>query len=254
MEIIKKYSPKWEIVSLDEAYLDISFLKSFKKAKKLAQKLKKEIFEKEKLTCTIGIGPNKLMAKIACQIAKPNGVLVVKPAQVKKFLAPLDIEELPGIGPKTGEKLRKLGINKIKELRKLPKTKLKKMFGKVGERIYEKARGIDKEQVSSEKIIKSIGRQYTFERDTRNPEIIFATFKKIIKEVWQELVKNDFSFKTVTVICRFSGFETHTKSKTLKRPTKSLEILEKEAQKLLLKFIAENPKLIRLIGLRIKIC
>jgi len=238
---------------LDEAYLDISFLKNYKGAKLLAEKLKKEIFEKEKLTCTVGIGPNKLIAKMSAEKAKPNGLLVIKPNQAKKFLEPLDIEDLPGIGPKTAEKLRAIGINKIQELKKISKAKLKNMFGVVGEYIYEKARGVDEEPVTSEEIIKSIGQEHTFEKDTRDPEIIFGTFEKIIKNVWQELVENKFSFKTITVICRFSGFETHTKSKTLKEPTKDLEILKSEAKKLLLKFLLESQKPIRLIGLRLKI-
>ena len=253
MEIIKKYSKIWEIVSLDEAYLDISFLKSYQKAENLAKKLKKEIYEKEKLISTIGIGPNKLIAKMAAEKAKPNGLLMIKLNQVKSFLEPLDIEELPGIGPKTAEVLRNLKINKIKELKKISKAKLKEMFGIVGETIYERARGIDEEQVSPEEIIKSIGQEHTFEKDTRDPEIIFATFEKIIKNVYQELIENKFSFKTLTVICRFRGFETHTKSKTLREPTQNLKILKKEAKKLLLKFLIENPKLIRLIGLRVAI-
>jgi len=253
MEIIKKYSKIWEIVSLDEAYLDISFLKSYQKAENLAKKLKKEIYEKEKLISTIGIGPNKLIAKMAAEKAKPNGLLMIKLNQVKSFLEPLDIEELPGIGPKTAEVLRNLKINKIKELKKISKAKLKEMFGIVGETIYERARGIDEEQVSPEEIIKSIGQEHTFEKDTRDPEIIFATFEKIIKNVYQELIENKFSFKTLTVICRFRGFETHTKSKTLREPTQNLKILKKEAKKLLLKFLIESPKLIRLIGLRIAI-
>lgn len=258
MKIIKKYSQNWEIVSLDEAYLDISFLKSYKKAEIIAKKLKKEILKKEKLTSTIGVGPNKLIAKMACQKAKPNGLLVVSPSQAKRFLEPLDIEDLPGIGPKTAEKLRKLKINKIKELRKLSKIRLKEMFGKVGEQIYNKARGIDKTLIISEKIIKSIGKEHTFEKDTRDPEIIFEAFEKIINEVWQELTENNFSFKTITVICRFSGFETHTKSTTLEEPSQDLEIFKSQAKKLLLKLIIErrvgwSPKPIRLIGLRIKV-
>lgn len=253
MEIIKKYSQIWEIVSSDEAYLDLGFLKNYKGVKLLAKKLKKEILEKEKLTATIGIGPNKLIAKIASQKAKPNGVLIIKQNQVKKFLEPLDIEDLPGIGPKTAEVLRNLGANKIKELKKLSEAKLKNMFGVVGETIHERARGIDEELVSSEEIIKSIGQEHTFEKDTRDPEILFKTFEKIIKNVHQELLANKFFFKTLTVICRFSGFETHTKSKTLKKPTQDLEILETEAKKLLLKFIVENPKLIRLIGIRLSL-
>jgi DNA polymerase IV (DinB-like DNA polymerase) len=254
MGIVKKYSPIYEIVSLDEAYLDISFCKNWKEAENLGKKLKKEIFEKEKLTCTVGIGPNKTIAKLAAEKAKPNGLKVVKPEEVGKFLDPLDIDDLPGIGPKTAEKLRKIGINKIFELKKLSKKKLKEMFGKVGEYFWERARGIDEEPVSPEEVIKSIGRQITFERDTRNPRLIFGTFEKLIKEVYDELIENNFSFRTITVICRYKGFETHTKSKTLKESSKDFEILKKESKKLLLKFFLENKKPIRLIGLRVKIC
>ena len=251
MEIIRKYSKVWEKASLDEAYLDISFLRSYKKAEDLAQKLKKEIFEKEKLTATIGIGPNKMIAKMAANIAKPDGLLIIKPSQVEEFLEPLDIEKLPGIGQKTAEKLRNLGINKIKELKKISKTKLKELFGIAGEKIYERTRGIDETTLEMARTIKSIGKEHTFEKDTRNPDLIFKTFEKILENVYQELLKDKFSFRTITVICRFQGFETHTKSQTLKTPEKSREVLEKIAKKLLLKFILENPKLIRLIGVRV---
>ncbi len=261
MEIVKKYSSVFEQVSLDEAYLDLSTYfvmankvdKNFywKKAEALAKKLKKEIWEKEKLTSTIGVGPNKLIAKIASEKAKPDGLLIITSNQVKNFLEPLDIKDLPGIGPKTAEKLRAIGINKIKELKKLSKAKLKDLFGIVGEKLYQRARGIDESPVTSEEIIKSIGKEHTFEKDTRDPEIIFPTFENIIKNVYQELVKNKFSFKTITVICRYHGFETHTKSKTLKIPTQDFEILKKEAKKFLLKFLIEKPKPIRLIGLRV---
>jgi len=251
MGIVKKYSPLYEIVSLDEAYLDISFCKNWKEAENLGKKLKKEIFEKEKLTCTVGIGPNKTVAKLAAEKVKPNGLKVVKPDEVEKFLDPLDVDDLPGIGPKTAEKLRAIGVNKIFELKKLSKEKLKEMFGKVGERIWERARGIDEEPVSPEEVIKSIGRQITFERDTRDAKLIFRTFEKLIKEVYEELMQNNFSFKTITVICRFKNFETHTKSETLKKPTKDFEIFKKEAKKLLLKFLIENKKPVRLIGVRV---
>ena len=268
MAIIKRYSPIWETVSLDEAYLDLSHIfydrrkrsigNLWEEAENLAKKLKKEIFEKEKLTSTVGIGPNKLIAKMAAEKAKPNGLLIIKPNQVKKFLEPLDIEGLPGIGPKTAEVLRNFGVNKIKELKKISKSKLKEIFGLVGETIYERARGVDEEEVSSEEIIKSIGKEHTFEKDTRDPEIIFGTFEKIIRDIWEELIENNFSFKTITVICRFSDFETRTKSKTeprplkmggakvkmrtksslptLKEPTQDFKILKSEAKKLLLKF------------------
>lgn len=253
MKIIKKYSPKWEVVSVDEAYLDISFLKNYKEAKKLAEKIKKEIFKKEKLICTIGIGSNKLIAKMATNRGKPDGLLLISPRQVELFLDPLDVQELPGIGPKTAGSLREIGVNKIKELRKISKNKLKDVFGKAGEYMYDKSRGVDKEDVSSEDIVKSIGKEITFEKDTRNSEIIFKAFNNIIRQVYQELEEADFSFKTITVVCRFEGFETHTKSETIKKPSRNLAILRKKAKGLLLKFLVSNFKLIRLVGLRVSI-
>lgn len=254
MEIIKKYSAIFQQVSLDEAYLDLTEIaKDFDEAKIIGEKLKKEIFENEKLTCTVGIGPNKTIAKIASNKAKPNGLLVIKPNEVQKFLDPLDIDDLPGIGPKTAEKLRAIGINKIEDLKKMSKPQLKEMFGKVGECFWERARGIDKESVMTKETVKSIGRQITFEKDTREPELIFSTFETLLKEIYQELVNNNLFFKTINVICRYCDFETHIQSKTFKIPLRDFSILKKESTKLLLKFLLKNKKPIRLIGLRLKI-
>jgi len=253
MEIVKKYSPLVEVVSMDEAYADISFLKNFKKAIKYAQDLKGDILEKEKLPCTIGIGPNKIVAKIACEQAKPNGLKAVAPSEVEDFLAPLDIRELPGIGPKTAEKFRSIKINKIGEIRKLSENDLKNIFGKVGEYFYKSSRGLDNEPVIAERGIKSVGKEHTFEKDTRDSEIIFKTFDNIIKAVYKELAENKYKFKTITVVCRFSGWETHTKSKTLEEASGDVKVLSSEAKRMLLKFVIGNPKPVRLIGLRIKI-
>ena len=253
MTIAETFSTIVEKVSIDEAYLDLSYTGNYKEAEKIAIKIKKEIFKKEGLTSTIGIGPNKLIAKIACGQVKPNGLLTIKPSQVRNFLEPLDIEKLPGIGPKTAERFRERKINKIKDLRKLSQSELRGLFGKTGEIIYERARGIDNNPVISEEDIKSIGKEHTFEKDTRDSEVIFKTFNKIIRNVHKEFLKNNFSFRTITVVCRFSGFETHTKSKTLEKPSNDLTILKKEAKKLLLKFFIENPKLIKLVGLRCRV-
>jgi len=261
MEIAKKYSPIFGQISLDEAYLDLSFLFHdrrkkeivWEKAKKLGEKLKKEIFEKERLICTVGIGPNKLVAKIATNQAKPNGLLVITPQKVKSFLAPLDIEEIPGIGPKTAKRLKSLGIRTISQLRKLSKEKLKKMFGKVGERFFEAARGIDREPVLVKEIVKSVGKQITFEKDTRDPKIIFAEFEKIIKAVFQELKEGNFYCKGIVVLCRYFDFETHSKSKTFKKKTKNFKLIKREAEKFLLKFLLKSKKPLRLIGLRLKV-
>ena len=179
--------------------------------------------------------------------------MVIKPENRQRFLNPLDIEEIPGIGPKTAEILRNLGASKVKDLRKLRKLKLKELFGKVGESIYNKARGIDEGEVSSEEIIKSVGKEHTFEKDTREPEIIFSTFEKIIKEVWQEIQREHFLISSVTVICRFQGFETKSRAKSFRERISDSEFLEKEAKKLLLELLLKNQKLVRLIGLRVKV-
>lgn len=263
MEIIKKYSFRgipskseglplgFEQVSLDEAYLDISFLKDYKKAEELARSLKKEILEKENLTATVGIGPNKMIAKMAAGKAKPDGLMVINPKEAKDFLEPLDIDDMPGVGPKTAAKLRALGICRIGDVKKLSGSDLKNIFGKWGELICERAQGIDEREVFPHEAAKSIGRDYTFEKDTRESKIIFGIFDELIKDLCRKIKEEKIRFKTITVVCRFSGFETHTKSKTLKNFIKSCSILKKEAKNMLLRFLLENPKYIRLIGVRI---
>ena len=271
MLILSKYSPTIEITSVDEAYLDladysnilenvrmlgreIGMKKGYEKAEILAKDIKKEIFEKEKLTCTIGIGPNKLISKIASSKAKPDGLLIVKPDEVLDFLAPLDVEKIPGIGVKTAQNLRELDINTVNDLRNISIEKLHELFGKTGKDFYEMARGIDDRPVTNEEMIKSVGRQYTFEKDTRDPEIIFRVFDHLISEIGREQFSANFAYRTITVVCRFRGFETHTKAKTLKEPSRDLKLLKREAKKLLLRFLLENPKLVRLIGVRVNIC
>ena len=251
MEIVRKYSEKMEIVSVDEAYLDLSFLKSFEKAKETGKRIKEEILKKEGLTATIGIGPNKLIAKIACQQAKPNGLKVITPKKVMDFLAPLSIREIPGIGPQTAKKLK--GKETIKELRKLSKNYLKDLLGKSGQLIYEKACGKDQSLIETERETKSIGKEHTFQEDTRNSEILFNVLDRICKEVFSQIKENNYYFKTITVVCRFSGFETKTKAKTLEKPSQDLKLLKKEAKKLFLRFIISSRKPIRLIGVRAKI-
>ncbi len=120
-------------------------------------------------------------------------------------------------------------------------------MGKAGESIYQKARGIDEDPVISDEVIKSIGAEHTFERDTRDPEIIFQVFENLIQTVHSQVAEDNLSFRTITVICRFQGFETHTKSKTFHLAPD----LSAEAKILLLRFIVENQTPIRLVGVRI---
>jgi DNA polymerase IV (DinB-like DNA polymerase) len=255
--ILRKYVKKLEKASIDEFYLDLSFIKSYKKAENLCKKIKKEIKKKEKLTCSIGIGPNKLIAKIASQLKKPDGLTVIQPKQVAQILDPLSVRAIPGVGPKTEEILLGLNIKTIKDLKKLPKIQLIKLFGKFGQNLYKKVRGIDTTPIVEKREIKSIGTQETFLKDTLNPEFILEKFQKLIDKTFKDFKEKGFhSFRTITVIVRFFDFETRSFSRTFKEPLSSKKSLLIKGTNMLLPFLdkRKNPKrkLIRLIGIRIK--
>jgi len=260
METLHKHASVVEQVSLDEAYIDLESVNlvglSLSKLgrAKFAQGIKQEIWEQEKLPCSIGIGPNKMVAKIACGKAKPNGILVIEPKDVEKFLDRLSIEEIPGIGPKTAALLYRAFQKQelsVADVKKMEKEKLIDLLGVYGGDLYDKVRGIDENPVVAEEEVKSIGKEHTFAKDTRDGEELFSVFRVLAKEVWQETKEQGILFRNITVRCRFQGFETHTKSKTHKEAITSEQVFQKEASKLLLRFLTENPKPVRLVGVRL---
>jgi len=217
MAIIKKYSPKFQKVGIDEAFLDVSDQGSFLKARKLAWKLQNEIKQKEKLTCSIGIGPNKLIAKIASDFNKPFGITVVTKNKVKEFLYPLNIRKLPGIGPKGEKALNEHGIEKLRDIIKAGRTKIVELFGDSwGNHIFDAANGESESEVEPRGEAKSIGVQRTFLKDTMDKKVINDKMKKLVDEVHSDFLHSGFSgFKTVTIKVRYQDFETHTKAKSL---------------------------------------
>ena len=258
-QIILKYSSIVEQASIDEFYFDLSFTNDFKKAQQICENIKQEIKEKERVTCSIGIGPNRLISKISAGIKKPNGLFVVHPEDVKKILDPLSIRELPGIGPKTGEFLNKKEIYKIKDLLKYSKEQFIEMLGKNGESIFNKARGIDESPVSQFHQVKSIGEQTTFSKNSLEPLFIHNTLKKLSDSVFDKFKKSEFSkFKTITLTVRFANFQTKTTSKSFREGfTKiSRKKFDLEVLRLLLPYLDKrsNPQLkpLRLIGIRVE--
>lgn len=258
-QIIRAHSNSVEQASVDEFYLDLSSAKSFKNAEDICKKIKTEIKEREKITCSVGIGPNKLIAKIAAGIKKPNGLFVVEGENIQNFLNPLSIGELPGIGPKTEEFLNKKGIKKIEDLIKLSHEELKNMLGKNGESLYYKARGIDNSPVTEHHQVKSIGEQTTFSQNTLEPLFIFGTLEKLSDSVFKSFTNSGFnSFKTIAITVRFADFETKTSSKSFKEAISkdNKKKFEIEVLKILLPYLDKrsnpNKKPIRLIGVRIE--
>jgi len=255
--IVRKYSNTIEQASVDEAYVDLSFAKTYDKAIEICKAIKKEIFEIERLTASMGLGPNKLVAKIASDMQKPNGLTVVLPENVENFLEPLSIRKIPGIGPKTESFFNAQKIFLVKDLKKYSREEMVEMLGKWGGDLYHKIRGIDDSEVTEEYEVKSIGEQETFLEDSLDFKFVMERLQALCQGVFRSFKQSDFkSFKNVTVTVRFSGFETKSRSHTISKPSATLTILKGEAIKLLMPFFdaRENPnrKKIRLIGVRIE--
>lgn len=231
---------------IDEWYFDLSFLASnpaWSGVEKLCREIKQAILAREKLTCSIGIGPNKLVAKIAANFQKPDGITVVPPASVEAFLDPLSVRDIPGVGPKTETILNQQGIHTIKHLRQhAPEQAIHLLTGST--------------DLSTPGPAKSISQQRTFFRDTRDAQTLTSTILDIAKNLHASICEEKRTFRTVTVTIRFANFETHTSSRTLKQPTRSLSKLNHEALRLLLPFLdhRQNPRnqAIRLVGLKIE--
>jgi DNA polymerase IV (DinB-like DNA polymerase) len=250
MAILRKYADKFERWGLDEAFLDVSSrVRSFREAKKLAEEIKREVRESEGLTCSVGVGSNKLVAKIASDFKKPDGLTVVDEKAVESFLAPLPVRKLLWVGKKTERKLNEMGIRTIGDLATSDASVLTEKFGVMGVQYSLMARGIDQSEVAERGEIKSVGRERTFEEDTADHNLVFYTLDKLSEEVHKEIVERKMLFKTVTVKIRFENFETHTHGKTRSFFTDRLRDLQRMARELAEPYLRQDIK-IRLVGVR----
>ncbi|MEK7085132.1 MAG: DNA polymerase IV [Patescibacteria group bacterium] len=257
MAIIAKYSPVVEVASVDEAYFDLSQAGSFGQAEKISRRVKKEILKKEQLTASIGIGPNKLIAKIASDFQKPDGLTVVPAEEAEAFLEPMALKKIPGIGPKTEQIFLRKGIKTVRGLKQYSREELASMLGKWGRALWQKARGEDNSPLETEYERKSIGEESTFEEDVASPGIIVEELVSLSHDVFRRFARKEFkTFRTVAIKVRFADFVTKMRAHTLKAGVSDLQTLQREALKLFLPFLdrRENPtrKQFRLIGVRIE--
>jgi DNA polymerase IV (DinB-like DNA polymerase) len=251
MEILRKRADKFEQWGIDEAFVDVtSKANSLAEAEALARQIKIEIHEKEKLTCSIGIGPNKLVAKIASDFKKPDGLTIVKAEEAQAFLAPLPVRKLLWVGRKTEQKLSEMGIKTIGDLARCDPATLEKNFGAMGLQFCLMARGIDDSKVEERSEVKSISREATFEEDTSDFEFILKTLDRLSEEVRNDAANHNLFFKTVAIKVRYKGFETHTHAKTMPRITNSVEELKKTARELMQAYLMSDRQ-IRLVGVRV---
>jgi len=218
--ILGSFTPDVEPVSIDEAFLDVTHsLHLFARTKReLAERIQRRVYDDTQLTCSIGVAPAKMVAKIASDLEKPRGIVVVEPEEVEAFLRPLPVGRLWGVGAKTRAALEALGVRTIGDLADLPEDELSRRFGKHGGHLWKLAHGIDDREVEEGEPAKSVGHEHTFPTDTADRRLLAATLMDLCEQVAQRLHRAGLRGRTVTLKLRFQDFTTLTRAKTLDEP------------------------------------
>ena len=249
MEVLKSATDLVEPLSLDEAYLDVTENKRNEpSATRLAQALKKEIKEKTGLTASAGVSYNKFLAKIASDLRKPDGLVVIRPEETEKILLPLKVERLWGVGKKTAERLHQNQIFTVSDLRNADPKQLEKVLGSMGNFLWELAHGRDDRPVESEWDTKSCGTETTFEKDSLSIVELSTVLEGLAKEIAETLVENQWIALTFTLKVKYFDFKQITRSTTLTLPTDSAEEIYLHLNQLLLTKTDVGRIPIRLLG------
>ncbi len=226
--IFEQFTDLVEPLSIDEAFLDVTgSVRLFGDAVSIARQIKQRVREEQHLTCSIGVAPNKYLAKIASELEKPDGLVVVEADKIREFLHPLDISYLWGAGEKTQQVLRKMGINTIGDLAEFPLWVLRDKLGALGEHFYRLAHGMDDRQVVVHSDVKSVSNEHTFEKDTSDPEVIRKQLILLTEKVGYRLRKKGLKGRTIHFKLRYDDFNTITRAQTITTPTdRTQEILD----------------------------
>ena len=247
-QIFMTYTPIVEPLSLDEAFLDVTGSTSlFGSANTIGLTIKQRIQQELNLTASVGVASNKFLAKLASDLQKPDGFVVVQPNRIQAFLDPLSVERIWGVGKKTAEQLHKLNIKTVRDLRRLELGYLTQLFGVLGSQLYQLAQGIDDRPVESERVAKSIGRETTFATNIVDRDLLETELLKIAVDVGRRLRKEALRGKTITVKVRYDDFRTVSRSHTLSQATDLDDVIFKESCNLFREISLKQP--LRLIGL-----
>jgi DNA polymerase-4 len=248
MAILADFSPYLEPMGLDEAYLDVTGFESlYGSIHHMAVAIKKRIKDELGLCASIGIASCKVVAKVASELSKPDGLIEVAAGQEHSFLSPLPITRLPGIGKKTERILNGLGINTIAQLSTMPPNALKSHFGAFGEILWRYSRGIDDRKVSPPAEAKSISRETTFGQDTKDHSLLKATLRYLSERVGSQLRQQGKQARCVTLKLRYADFTTITRRHTLKQSSDSDQTIFNTGVRLLNQALSQQK--VRLIGI-----
>ena len=242
------FSPVVEMVSIDEAYLDLAGTERLHGPPlAAADKLLRTITQTTALPCSGGLATTRLTAKVASEQAKPRGLVWVPPGQEARFLAPLSVRKIPGIGEVTERALRALGIETVEQLAAVPQEQLEKIFGQWGEALYRKARGGDSYEFVIDAEPKSISHNHTFGQDTDDVHEMATMLSHLSQKACKRLREAGLAARTLTLTIRYAGFETHTRAKTLARPTQLDSDIYTVFQELFRKH-GDTKRKVRLLG------
>jgi len=254
MHTLRGYADSFEQVGIDEAYLDVTQKTqgSFEAASDLAQKMKNDVKNQVGIAFSVGVGTNKLVAKIAVDSQKPDGLTIVKPEEVERFLSPLPVNRLVGVGRKITAKMGELGIKTIGDLARYNTQKLMGIFGKkLGVYFHNAANGVDNEPVQETGEAESISRISTLKENTRDLMVVLEKSNQLIEDIHKELVQRNISFKQVGIIAILTNLSVRSRSKTLETATSDAEVLRRTVRELFEKFLGESELEIRRVGVKI---
>jgi DNA polymerase-4 len=248
MDILAGFTDLLEQVSIDEAFLDVSGSERlFGTGVEIAKQIKRRIVGELHLTASVGVAGNKFLAKVASDLKKPDGLVIVEPGREKEFLAPLPVGRLWGVGPKTEAYLKSLGLERVGQLADLPKENCVARMGRGGIHLLQLARGVDDRPVLPEEGFKSIGHEITFESDTADLQVIEKTLLDLTERVCRRLRKNGVLARTVAVKFREADFTTRSRRTTLDKAADTTEIVFPAVLKLLRSLFRDGVA-VRLIG------
>jgi len=254
MQALRDYADGFQQVGIDEAYLDVTQKTqgSFKATTDLARKIKNDVKKQVGITVSVGAGPNKLVAKIAAGMQKPDGFTMIKPEGVECFLWPLPVNRLIGVGRKFTVKMAELGIKTIGDLARYDVQKLVETFGKkLGVYFHNAANGVDNEPVQETAAAESISRISTLKENSRDLTMVLEKTNKLIAEIHKDVVQRNVSFKQVGIIVITTDLSVRSRSKTLDTATNNVEVLRQAVRELFEKFLSEANIEIRRVGVKI---
>jgi len=248
--IFREFTPQVEGLSLDEAFLDVTAsLALFGSATEIGKQIKKRISEATGLTASVGVAPNKLVAKIASDLDKPDGLVVVNTKNLRAVLDPLPVRVIPGIGRRTLEQLLKVGIDSIAELRRASDRDLEAIFGRFAGRTRERACGLDDRPVVVSRPEKSISAEETFDTDLQQPADLHRQLLRLTERTASRLRARSLSAATLQIKIRQADFTTHTRQRAMHPPGNGTDQLYESARQLLDEWLREHPGArIRLLG------